>query len=143
ENIESWNFVGTSTSTVSEVPAQIDIPIGSGGASVTITVPSASKAKIIAEDKAKAGHGAINPDKGEGVAIVFAPNKAQSEYINSTYKIRVFNLMGELVDEFSKIPLQADDVWIKWIPDDLASGIYVVYIKGPGVEDSKKVAVLR
>ncbi|MFH1957785.1 MAG: two-component regulator propeller domain-containing protein [bacterium] len=137
-----WDFSGA-FSNVAITPDQVAIPIGENRASIAIETPSPGKVKIIAEEKSKAGRGTINPDNNEKVAIVFNPQAAQSEYINQTFKVRVFTLAGELVTEFSKIPQSADDVWVTWQPENLASGIYVVFIEGPGVKDYKKVAVIR
>jgi len=133
------NFTGTRT----EVPEEIDVPVGEDRTEVTVSVPESGKIKIIAEEKAKKGRGAINPDKNEGVAIVINPEKELSEFVGEEYKIKIFNLAGELVDELSKTPQSAEDVWIKWVPENLSSGIYIVYVEGPGVKDWKKVAILR
>ena len=118
----------------------------SGSDNVTLTLPSPGKAKVIVEehsDKPKKLRGTVNPDNNESVGIVWTPDTSMSSYIGKKFNIKIFTLKGELVEEFSKMPQAADDTWIKWTPKDIASGIYIVYIKGPGIEIKKKVAVLR
>jgi len=39
--------------------------------------------------------------------------------------------------------LTPDDIWVKWIPKNLASGIYIIHIEGPGVKSTKKIAILK
>ncbi|MDI6641531.1 MAG: FG-GAP-like repeat-containing protein, partial [Elusimicrobiota bacterium] len=80
-DISDWNFTGTYLLT--EAPVKIDIPIGIGDKPVTVKMPEPSKAKVIVEevpDKPEELRGTVNPDKGEGVGIVFKPDKKPDEY---------------------------------------------------------------
>jgi hypothetical protein len=157
----NWGFTPASTTTLlgtadSEldftgvynpgVAGKIDIPLGTSGVPVTIALPQAGEAKLIVEerpDKKAKYRGTINPSKGEAVGIIFRPSVAVDSYIGKTYAIKIFTLKGELVEEFSKTPRTGDDIWIKWIPGNIASGIYIIYIDGPGVKSKKKLAVLK
>ncbi|MEW6555820.1 MAG: SBBP repeat-containing protein [Elusimicrobiota bacterium] len=127
-------------------PVNIDIPLGENDKPVTIEMPKPNDAKIVVEEhseKPKEQRGTVNPDKNEEVGIVFKPDKKPEEYIGQKFTIRIFNLVGELIEEFTKIPQTADDTWMKWLPKDIASGIYIVQVNGPGVKVHKKVAILR
>jgi hypothetical protein len=127
-------------------PTKIDLPLGENNQIVTVEMPKHTEVKIIVEEKPekpKEQRGTVNPDKGEGVGIVFNPNKKPDEYIGQKFTIRIFTLTGKLVEEFTKIPQTADDTWIKWLPKDIASGIYIVYVEGPGVKVHKKIAIVR
>ncbi|RLD15836.1 MAG: hypothetical protein DRI36_06590, partial [Caldiserica bacterium] len=97
------NFTGAPVGTVS-------IPAGENENLVTVERPEAGKIKVIVEEKAKHGKGVINPDKNEGIFIL---NNPKEKYTGKEYKIKVFNLIGEIVDEFLKIPQSIDDIWIK------------------------------
>ncbi|MCX7956858.1 MAG: carboxypeptidase regulatory-like domain-containing protein, partial [Endomicrobia bacterium] len=143
KNVLLEEFVGMY---VSDVLHLIDVPLGKYGTSVTVEMPKMSDVKIIVaenlykEDKLK---GTINPDKGESVGIIFNPGKHPNEYLNKKYIVRVFTLMGELIEEFTKVPQMPDDVWVRWVPKDLASGVYIIYVEGPGVNVKKKVVIIR
>ena len=82
-----------------------------------------------------AGGGTINPDRGEKVTINFKGTTTGS------YTLRIFTLLGELVHDETKDSLAAGT--FAWIPEDIASGIYIVSVKGPGIDIQKKVAILR
>ncbi|OQA90675.1 MAG: Serine/threonine-protein kinase PknD [Elusimicrobia bacterium ADurb.Bin231] len=136
----------SSTYALSGVPEEINLPLGVNGSNAKVHVPAAGSAKIIVEERPekKAKHrGTVNPSKNESVGILFTPNMSGSGYVGRKYTIKIFTLKGELVEEFVKTPATADDIWMKWKPDNLASGIYIVYIEGPGVKSSKKMAVLK
>jgi len=158
----NWNFTPSSSTielsdsdkavdfiaacSYTEAPPKIDIPLGSNGAPVQVQLPDAGAAKVIVEErpgKAAKYRGSVNPDKNEAVGILFKPSVNFASYFNKKFTIRIFSLKGELVNEFSKTPQTADDVWIKWIPKDLASGIYIIHIEGPGVNSTKKIAILK
>jgi len=128
-------------------PTKIDLPLGENNQIVTVNMPKPAEVKIIVggerSDKPKEQRGTVNPDKGEIVGIVFNPNKKPDEYIGQKFTIKIFTLTGELIEEFTKTPQTADDTWIKWIPKDIASGIYIVYVEGPGVKVHKKIAIVR
>ena len=127
-------------------PEIIDIPIGIGDIPVKVEMPKPKEAKLIVEeipDKPIGQRGTVNPDKGEEVSIVFRPDKKPHEYIGQRFVIRVFNITGELVEEFTKTPQTVDDTWVKWLPKDLASGTYIIHVDGPGVKVLKKIVILR
>ncbi|MEW6557134.1 MAG: hypothetical protein AB1349_07250 [Elusimicrobiota bacterium] len=88
--------------------------------------------KIIGGTESK---GTVNPDKGENVKIDF-----RSDTVGK-FECKIFTLTGELVYEETKDNMSSGR--FEWIPKDIASGIYVVSIKGPGVNVHKKVAILR
>jgi Tol biopolymer transport system component len=138
------NFV--STYTLVSTPNEIYIPLGINDTRVKVKTPEPSGAKIVVEElpnKPVSQRGTVNPDKGEKVAIIFNPDKKPDEYVGKEFKIKVFTLTGELVEEFTKTPQTADDIWMKWLPKDIASGIYIVYVEGPGVKVHKKIAIVR
>ncbi|MFC2061508.1 T9SS type A sorting domain-containing protein [Elusimicrobiota bacterium] len=79
--------------------------------------------------------GTINPDKGDKVEIQFKGKK------KGKYTLRIFTLLGELVYDETQSSLANGK--FSWIPEDIASGIYIVHVEGPGVDIHKKVAILR
>lgn len=79
--------------------------------------------------------GVINPDKGDKVEIQFEGSKP------GKYTLRIFTLLGELVYDETKDTLASGK--FSWIPEDIASGIYIIHVEGPGVDIHKKVAILR
>jgi len=86
-------------------------------------------------------NGYVNPLKGEVAKIHFWPSAA------GTVNVEIFDLIGLLVWEKSKDVLGVEDV-IEWNcrndkNDVVASGIYLVFIEGPGIKATKKVAVLK
>jgi len=86
-------------------------------------------------------NGYVNPLKGEEAEIHFWPSAP------GTVNVEIFDLIGLLVWNKSKDVTGAQDS-IKWNcrnseNDLVASGIYVVYVKGPGIKATKKVAVMK
>jgi len=86
-------------------------------------------------------NGYVNPLKGEVAEIHFWPSAP------GTVDVEIFDLIGLLVWEKSKDVI-ADQDSIKWNcrnneNDLVASGIYVVFVKGPGIKATKKVAVMK
>jgi len=86
-------------------------------------------------------NGYVNPLKGEVARIHFWPSGP------GTVNVEIFDLIGLLVWEKSKDVSGAQDV-IEWDcrndkNDVVASGIYLVYIEGPGIKATKKAAVLK
>jgi hypothetical protein len=86
-------------------------------------------------------NGYINPLKGEVARIHFWPSGP------GTVNVEIFDLIGLLVWEKSKDVSGAQDV-IEWDcrndkNDVVASGIYLVYVEGPGIKATKKAAVLK
>ncbi|MFC2091935.1 hypothetical protein ACFLTD_04100, partial [Elusimicrobiota bacterium] len=79
--------------------------------------------------------GIVNPDKGDVAEIQFRG----SQY--GRYELRIYTLLGELLYDDSK---ESDaDGRFYWIPEDIASGIYIVHIEGPGINTHEKAAILR
>ncbi|MBA7535591.1 hypothetical protein ES705_27849 [subsurface metagenome] len=86
-------------------------------------------------------NGYVNPLKDEVAKIYFWPSE------QGTVNVKIFTLIGLLVWEKSKDVSGAQDS-IEWNcrnteNDIVASGIYLVYVKGPGIKATKKVAVLK
>jgi hypothetical protein len=79
--------------------------------------------------------GIINPDLGDTAKIYF---KGSS---NGTYECSIFDLGGHLVFQESKTDLKMG--MFEWAPKGMASGGYIVVIKGPGFNQTKKIAVIR
>ncbi|MBA7519177.1 hypothetical protein ES705_11252 [subsurface metagenome] len=85
--------------------------------------------------------GYVNPRKGEVAKIHFWPSGS------GRVNVKIYTLNGLLVWEKSKSVSGAQD-FIEWNcrnkdNDVVASGIYVVYVKGPGIKATKKVAILK
>jgi len=85
--------------------------------------------------------GYVNPKKGEVAKIHFQPNAS------GTVNVKIYTLRGLLVWEKSKSVSEYQD-FIEWDcrnekNDLVASGIYAVYVEGPGIEATKKVAILK
>jgi len=86
-------------------------------------------------------NGYVNPLKGEVAKIHFWPDGA------GTVNVNIFDLIGLLVWEKSMDVSGASDS-IEWNcrnneNDLVASGIYLVFVQGPGIKATKKVAVLK
>jgi len=86
-------------------------------------------------------NGYVNPLKGEVAKIHFEPSES------GTVNVKIFTLIGLLVWEKSKDVSPVQD-FIEWDcrnteNDVVASGIYLVYVQGPGIKATKKVAVLK
>jgi len=79
--------------------------------------------------------GTVNPDKGGKVSIYFKGKE------KGTFTLRIFTLAGEEIHKEQK----SDDSQgcFEWAPENIASGVYVAHIKGPGIDEYKKIAVLR
>jgi len=85
--------------------------------------------------------GYVNPLKGEVAKIHFKPSGA------GTVNVKIFTLRGLLVWEKSKQASGFQD-FIEWNCRNtensvVASGIYLVYVDGPGIKATKKVAILK
>lgn len=93
---------------------------------------SGGEIKIIGGRESK---GAVNPDKGEKVKIDFKGTEI------GEFTCKIFTLTGELVFEETKSDLKEER--FSWIPEDFATGIYIVYVEGPGTKIYKKVAITR
>jgi hypothetical protein len=82
-----------------------------------------------------AGKGIANPDRGDTVTIHFRGSQ------DGTYTLRIFTILGEEVYKATTTSLASGN--FTWIPGDLASGVYIAHVKGPGVDEQKKIAILR
>jgi hypothetical protein len=82
-----------------------------------------------------AGRGTINPDRGERAMIYFMGEQ------RGTFECRIFTLTGEMV--WSETKQNVTEGVFEWEARDIASGIYIVNVVGPGVKATKKIAVLR
>ena len=85
--------------------------------------------------------GYVNPRKGEKAKIHFKPSGS------GTVNVKIYTLKGLLVWEGSK-SVSGDQDFIEWDCRNkensmIASGIYVVYVEGPGIKVTKKVAILK
>jgi len=89
--------------------------------------------------------GYINPAKNEVAKILFTPSSA------GEINIKVYTLRGELVWEKSEIVgigQEGEPQIVEWNcrnndNEEVASGIYLVCIKGTGIDTKKKIAVLK
>jgi hypothetical protein len=85
--------------------------------------------------------GYVNPRKGEKAKIHFQPSGS------GTVKVKIYTLRGLLVWEGTKSVSGVQD-FIEWNCKNkensvVAAGIYVVYVEGPGIKATKKVAILK
>ena len=119
------------------------VTVNSNGGVGTVTVSVVPvELGAIGEVKIQGGeNGYVNPLKGEEAEIHFWPST------QGTVNVEIFDLIGLLVWEKSKDVTGVQDS-IKWDcrnneNDLVASGIYVVFVKGPGINATKKVAVMK
>jgi len=85
--------------------------------------------------------GYVNPKKGEVAKIHFQPSGS------GVVKVKIYTLRGLLVWEGTKSVSGYQD-FINWNcrnedGDIVASGIYIVYVEGPGIKEKRKVAILK
>ena len=120
----------------------MDIWVGDYNTSVAtpidVIIPPAEQAneiKVVVPDGG-GYRGTYNPDLGKPVTIGFRGTSA------GNYTLRIFTLLGEQVYTETKSITSAEG-WFEWLPKDIASGVYVVYVNGPGVKIQKKIAILR
>ena len=79
--------------------------------------------------------GVVNPDQGDTAKIFFKGIQT------GKYECRIFTLTGELVWQ-DTVDNVSSGIF-EWIPKDIASGGYIASVIGPGVNEKKKIAVLR
>ena len=137
------NYYATSLSPVSNgliaYWGDYDIWVGDYAPGVipsTIVIPQKKGEVKVVVPEDMGTRGTINPDNSLPVPIGFKGEES------GTYYMRIFNLLGELLYEESKDSGSAEG-WFNWIPGDIASGIYIVHITGPGVNIHKKIPILR
>ena len=87
-------------------------------------------------------NGYINPMRGEKLTVYLRPVAA------GRVSVKIFNLLGELLLEKSEEVLSGVDSYIKWAGvnkggEIVASGIYLLYVKGAGFNVKKKIAVVK
>ncbi|MBD3272491.1 MAG: hypothetical protein GF384_08170 [Elusimicrobia bacterium] len=88
------------------------------------------------------GSGYVNPKLGERALIYFRPSEAGS------VTVQIFTLRGSLVWETEYMATDTDREFVAWdcineSGNQISSGLYIVHVKGPGIDDTKKIAVLR
>jgi hypothetical protein len=86
--------------------------------------------------------GYFNPAKGGAVKIGFNVSAA------GEVDVKIFSLNGRLVREFSKNEFLIAPDYVTWngtndSEEIIASGIYVVKIKGPGLNKTEKICVMK
>ncbi len=79
--------------------------------------------------------GVINPDQGDTAKIYFQGSQT------GKYECRIFSLTGILIWQDTQDNVSSG--MFEWIPKNTSSGGYVASIKGPGLNVTKKIAVLR
>ena len=111
---------------VPELEPSYDIIVPKEEGEVKIVIPEGAGEK-----------GTINPDSGKLVNIGFKGTQA------GKYTLRIFTQFGEKIYEETK-EITTEEGYFEWKPPkDLASGVYLVHIEGPGVKKFKKIAILR
>ncbi|GAF72976.1 unnamed protein product, partial [marine sediment metagenome] len=112
-----WKFSG-------EISSEGIIPQKAG--ELKIIVPEGSGTK-----------GTINPTLGGTIPIGFKGSEA------GKYTLRIFTQLGEKIYE-DTIDATSSEGWFDWVPsEDLASGVYLVHIEGPGINKFRKIAILK
>jgi hypothetical protein len=132
----SGNIYVTGCETVTGESFNIWVGKYEGAFGIHFKPPEEGKVKIQGGEK-----GYVNPLKGEVAKIHFKPSGA------GTVNVKIYTLRGLLVWEESKDVSGIQD-FIEWNcrnteNDVIASGIYVVYVEGPGIKSTKKVAILK
>ncbi len=87
-------------------------------------------------------NGYVNPRKGEKAEIHFRPSES------GTVRVKIYTLSGQLVWETSHEAAGTADQSVIWNAvnkdgQSIASGIYVAHIKGAGINEKKKVAIVK
>jgi len=93
------------------------------------------KIKVVIPDGA-GEKGTYNPDSGKPISIGFkgsTPGK---------FHLRVLTPAGNQIFEQIK-DVDSAEGWFDWLPGKIPSGVYIVYIEGPGVKMRSKIAILR
>lgn len=116
--------VGTGTTTPTTPPATLPADSFQGAAAGQIKVVGGTASK-----------GTVNPAKGETAKIYFQGSAS------GRFECRIFTLAGESVWESSMDNVQSG--MFEWVPGSVASGIYLVNIKGPGLKATQKIAIIK
>ncbi|MBD3271090.1 MAG: T9SS type A sorting domain-containing protein, partial [Elusimicrobia bacterium] len=85
--------------------------------------------------------GYVNPKQGEQAVIHFRASE------QGVVNLSIYNLQGFLIQELSKETAGGEDS-LSWTCENrdgeiVSSGVYVVYVKGPGIDTVKKLAVVK
>ncbi|MBD3271153.1 MAG: T9SS type A sorting domain-containing protein, partial [Elusimicrobia bacterium] len=85
--------------------------------------------------------GYVNPKQGEQAVIHFRAEEP------GNIKICIYNLQGSLVKEMSKDTSGGEDsmAWscVNGDGSMVASGVYIVYVRGPGIDTTTKMAIVK
>jgi hypothetical protein len=81
------------------------------------------------------GRGTVNPDRGETPKVYFRGTA------RGRFECRIFTVTGEQVWQATQDGVQEGT--FDWPAAGIASGIYTAHIKGPGIDASRKIAILR
>lgn len=85
--------------------------------------------------------GYVNPKKGDTAKIHFKAAGA------GNVEVKIYTVRGQLVWETATLTDGSEDVitWACTNTDNsiVVSGIYIVYIKGPGIKETKKIAIIK
>lgn len=125
-SVSNWDFTGTPRPGATGP----DIPVVPGAPDAW--APAAGEVRIIGSPS---GKGTINPDRGDKAEIRF------KSAVAGKFECRIFTLSGEQV--WSVTMENVDEGTFEWFPKGMSSGVYVVYVKGPGINVRKKIAVIR
>ncbi|MHB9154178.1 MAG: choice-of-anchor Q domain-containing protein, partial [Endomicrobiales bacterium] len=129
---------GTSPGT-GEQPGQDPAAAGDGSADEgTPPVQNAGPAVRAGEIQvvgSKDGRGTVNPDKGEKASINFKGSAS------GRFECRICTLSGEQVWRSEQDGV--DSGVFDWSPKNMASGVYIAHVKGPGLSAKKRIVVLR
>lgn len=87
------------------------------------------------------GKGYVNPKKGEQAKIHFKASGL------GTVKLKIYTTKGTLVWKTSKETDGSEDC-VEWACVNtensmVGSGIYILYIEGPGIKTTKKIAIVK
>ncbi|MBN2407742.1 MAG: T9SS type A sorting domain-containing protein [Elusimicrobia bacterium] len=85
--------------------------------------------------------GYVNPSNGETSTVIFKANKS------GKVTVKIFTLSGQLVWEDSKDTDGTKD-YIEWACKNaggeiVSSDVYIVKVDGPGIDETKKVVIMR
>lgn len=104
-----------------------------------VELPSENDIKVIYQSKNR-----LIDTKKEPLILVFNPKSSPSEYLNKSFKIKLYRLDGTLVETYEKTPKNPEDLVFKLrTSKDLQAGVYIVTVEGPNIKNYKKVTISR
>lgn len=122
----------------SEKPKEIYL-ITDSNELLKVELPTENNIKVIYQSKNRL----IDTNK-EPLILVFNPKSSPSDYVNKSFKIKLYRLDGTLVETYEKIPKNPEDLVFKLRTSrDLPTGVYVVTVEGPNIKNYKKVTISR